>query len=530
MVAQIPSLEELLRLSLPGAVTWLATKPDSETNVDWVVSDIADAKPGDLLLIPAGQFSLSLLNECREHGVSVILCLGKPSDLQSGIPDQFSLGYITLGQEGRREIKKAMLTMLVNQRVALVERGARIHAQLSQMEAEGEGLLGLVKAMADLSMRGVLLQDKRGQILAHCPASSLVEIWQDILQQLDNLNSLPGELLDRKRAGSKPTVLSQDIPGGLVRLVMPITVGEVARGYLSLIGIKAEFDTLDYLVIEQGGLVCAIEMARNKAIRETEKRLKGDLLSAILQENLSPRDASLWVQSMGLDLNHAHVALRFAWEGQSPPSRRRLETIINGEITRQNVKAIVNPMGSEVICFCQVSRDINRPESALDLGRKILELASVEYPEIKVRCGVGMPAVELEDWRASFTQAGQALEMARRLKEDQPFYFSDLSVYRLLFQIEHSPELIAFQEEILGTLLATEGASELIHTLEAFFAHNGNLSQTAEALYIHRNTLTYRMERIHAITHLDIDKPENRLAAQLALYIYRMTSPALKPK
>lgn len=529
MVAQTPSLRELLRLSLRDPVAWLTVKPGPDVSVGWVATSTDEASADDLLLLPAAQLTDRLLAELVAKGAKVILCVGEPTGLVNPIPNGLYLGLVPQ-HDDIRTIKKGMLTMLINQRVALMERGARIHAQLSQLEVEGKGLEGLVNAMADASMRGVLLQDKRGQILAHHPSSGLQEIWGDILKQLENLNSLPAELLDRKRAGSRPSILSQDIPGNLLRLVTPITVGEVARGYLSLVGFKEDLDTLDYLVIEQGGLVCAIEMARNKAIRETEKRLKGDLLTAILQKNLSSRDASLWLQSMGLDLNHAHTAVRFAWEGESPPSRRRLETIINGEISRQNLKAIVHPMASEVICICQVSSETNRPELALSLGRRVLELARKEYPDTPCRCGVGTPAPELEDWRSSFSQAGQALEMARRFKEDQPFYYADLSVYRLLFQIEHSPELIAFQEEILGPLLATESASELIHTLEAFFAHNGNLSQTAEALYIHRNTLTYRMERIAAITQLDLDKPENRLAAQLALHIHRMTAPASKLK
>jgi purine catabolism regulator len=41
-------------------------------------------------------------------------------------------------------------------------------------------------------------------------------------------------------------------------------------------------------------------------------------------------------------------------------------------------------------------------------------------------------------------------------------------------------------------------------------------------LYVHRNTLIYRMDRIAAITHLDLDQPEDRLALQLALRIHRM--------
>jgi len=73
--------------------------------------------------------------------------------------------------------------------------------------------------------------------------------------------------------------------------------------------------------------------------------------------------------------------------------------------------------------------------------------------------------------------------MARRFKSSKPLYFPDLSVYRLLLQIEHNPELIAFQEETMGKLLSHESGDELIRTLEAVFDHKGNLSQAAEALY-----------------------------------------------
>ena len=95
-------------------------------------------------------------------------------------------------------------------------------------------------------------------------------------------------------------------------------------------------------------------------------------------------------------------------------------------------------------------------------------------------------------------------------------------MYRLLFQFEHNPELIAFQEEILGPLLAYDGGRELLLTLESYFEHNGNMTQTAEALFIHRNTLIYRLERIAEIADLDMDKPQTRLAAHLALHISRM--------
>jgi purine catabolism regulator len=201
---------------------------------------------------------------------------------------------------------------------------------------------------------------------------------------------------------------------------------------------------------------------------------------------------------------------------------RRLETLVNGEISRQGVTAIVNVLEDQVICFCEVTPGQVRPDEALNLGRSIIDRGILTYPDARPRCGIGTPAQSLEDWLNSFRQAGQALEMSQRLAETRPLFFPDLSVYRLLLQIDGSPELKAFQHEILGPLLEHDNGKELIRTLEVYFERNGNLKKTAHTLYIHRNTLIYRLERIHEITGLDLDNPETRLALQLTLHIHKM--------
>ena len=521
MTASSSTLKELFRLSFSEPVTWLSGKSQENRTVNWVSLEVHDVQPGDLLLLPASQVDDRILIRAQRLNAAAVLCLGNLPEDEVSLPEGFPI-VVATEERDIRNAQRMLLTILINQRATLMERGVRIHNQLSQLAAQGTGLEGLAGVMGDISGRGILVQDKRLQILAERPSPALVAIWEDVLKQLTNPDSLPEVLRDRKQAGRQSILLTQNIPGNLARIVTPITVGEVARGYLSLIGLSGELDTLDQLVAEQGALVCAIEMARTKAVREAEKRLRGDLLTALLEENLPPRDARLWAQTMGLDLSQAHSALRFSWDGPSPPSRRRLETLVNGEIARQDLKVILSPMGSEVICFCQVPFEAGRPETALAFAQAVMDQELREFPEVQARCGIGTPARDLSEWRTSFRQAGQALEMARRLGERKPLYFSDLSVYRLLMQIEHNPELATFQEEILGPLLAYEGGQELIRTLEAYFEHNGNLSQSADALFIHRNTLIYRMERIAGITNLDLDKPETRLAVQLALHIYRM--------
>jgi DNA-binding PucR family transcriptional regulator len=62
-----------------------------------------------------------------------------------------------------------------------------------------------------------------------------------------------------------------------------------------------------------------------------------------------------------------------------------------------------------------------------------------------------------------------------------------------------------------------EHNSDLIRTLSVFFDMNANASETAERLFLHRNSLAYRLDRIRQITGLDLKSPETRLALQLGL-------------
>lgn len=515
------TLHQLLRLGLAQNYTWLSEKPDPSPRVKWVVSAVDQVQPGDVLLIAGQDLTHGILKKTQEYGAAALVLIGAPPTGVTSTPPAFPVVSLPQGTD-HREVHRSFLNILVNQRTYLLERGIRIHARLSKLAAEGEGLAGLAQAMADLSGRGVIIQDKRLGILAEYPSTLLLSIWENVLDLLAEKIQLPEKLSDRKKAGKTDFILRQTLQDGLERIVAPISVGGVARGFLSLIDLDQQLDDLDHLVAEQGALVCAIEMARAKAVREAEKRLKGDLLTALLQENITPRDANLWVQSMGMDLEQAHVALRFAWDAPTPPSMRRLETLLNGEVTRQGVKVLIEVLGSEIVCICQVSASSGRPEEAIQLANAVAEIAKQEFPQVPMRGGIGRQVGNLSLWGDSFRQAGQALEMARRLQVRKPQYFPDLSVDRLLLQLEHHPDLKAFQEEILGLLLAYEGGGDLIKTLEVYFEHNGTVSQAAEALFVHRNTLVYRMERIAEITGLDLENTETRLAVQLALRIYHI--------
>ena len=515
------SFSHALRLAFSYTTSWLSP-PQGDLPLTWVVAAKEDIQPGDIWVLPANTLSDDLMAEAITRQAAGIIAVGQPPARSLHYPVGLPVALIAREESDLRLVQKELLTLLLDQRSALVERGARINHQLSQQAAGGGGLEGIAATLSSITSRGVIIQDKRLGILAYHVTSAFSDAWDGLLQLAGAPDFIPEALRDRKRVASQVGLVVTDLPGGLERLIAPIMVSEVARGYISLVGLAGQLDALDQVAIEQGAQVCAVEMARIKSIHETEKRLRGDLLSALLEENLSPCDARLWIQALGMDPDQPCVALRFAWDAPNPPSRRRLETLVNGEIARLSAQVIASPLGVEVICFYILPTNTHRPDAALTLAEAILNQARLEFPQVPLYCGVGTPATDLSAWRTSFRQAGQAMELSWRLDVRKPSYFLDLSVFRLLMQIEHSPELIAFQEEILGPLLAHEGSEDFLRTLSAYFEHNANLSQTAEALFIHRNTLLYRMERIASITGLDMELPETRLAAQLALHIYRM--------
>jgi len=514
------SFSTLLRLAVQDRVQWVIGK-DADIQVSWVMINPEMARGGEAALLPAANLTPEKAAAAVGYGIAAIAVLG---DLKG--PENYRDIKIPLaclpGQLDYQDTYRLLLTILINQRAHLMEWGNNLNARLTHLAAEGAGLQSIVDLMSEISGRGVVLQDKRMDVLAFKLPSLFPVSWEALVETMDKRETLPEILQDRTTAGQQNFLLTQNLSGDVSRLVAPINVSGKARGYLSIIGLERELDSLDHILIEQGAEVCAMEMSRSKSVREAEKKLKGDWLMALLQGELSPRDARLWTEDIGLDFSQAQVCMRFSWDASAHPSFRRLETLINAEVGRIQYPVLVAQLETEVVCFCQVPERATRPEIAITLGRSVLDKAGLNYPDSNPRCGIGTPVADLNEWNDSFRQAGQALEMAKRLSENRPLFFPDLSVYRLLMLIEHSSEVKTFYEELLGPLLSYDNGEELIRTLDAYFERNGNLKKTANALYIHRNTLLYRLERIQEITGLDLDDPETRLALQLTLRIHKM--------
>jgi len=529
------SVQDLLRMALPVGTTVVAGQAGMGRRVKWV--SVLNTRPpafpdlagGELALISLDAMRLlsdkltlaSLIHDLSEMEVAAIAVAGEIGTPAIDAANEREIPLLHLPDTAQlRAIEKQVGQLLIGNPVAPEERGREVREQLLQLSTENRGLQALTAALADLVGKTVVVQDKRLHTLAAAGPLTGSSIWPAIEDALYDVNPLPALFRDRMEvAQASPDPVAIPLPRmELRRLVAPIVAGKMGRGFLSLVFEEgASVDAFDVAFARHGAAVCALEMAKEKAIREAQKRVQGNVLEQFLGGMINENEALLRLTRLGYQPDQVYSTLYIGGMRENQPTARQIEALCNEQASALGFGALVQPYGSEVIVFCE-GDEANARDLALAVQGRVMERYNAQ-----VAVGMGRPAVDLPAWRDSFHQAVAAYRTAQQWRLTTPLAFSDMGVYRLLSLLAGSPELSKFYNETLGELANDNpNSAEFLTTLEAFFEEHGNLTRTAKRLHVHRNTLLYRMERIREISGLELDNPDTRLAVHLALRIRRI--------
>jgi purine catabolism regulator len=493
------------------------------------------ARPNDLVIVPPKvqaeltpetiSDQLAPLAELPVAGLVGFTELGEDTE---SIADSLNLTLLIVpSTTSLREIHQSIALLLLDRQAATSERAMQLYRQLSAMSREGQGLAAMTEVMSKLTGNIVAVQDKRLEIQAISWPSTTNVDRDALIAALQLRDALPPVLRNRKAAArSRQTYWQQLLPiENMGRLISPIISGDRARGYLSVIGPATELDMLDSLTVEHGAAACALEMAKAKAVSEAKKALRGDFLEGLLAGTLPKKEIERLEGRLDHNTREPHAVMVVSWLDTPAPSLRRLETSVHWVLSNHPRTALVHIYGNTHLVIFQALKNAEDMDSARQLGRRIQEQIKTEFPESMIIGGISGPAQMLSDWPATYDEALQAMQLGNRLRlTNQIVEFSSLGIYRLLYDLEENPKVRAFTDEIIGPLIDydEQNRGSLVKTVEAYFAHHGNISQTAESLFVHRNTLLYRMERIQELTNLQLEQSNMRLALHLALKLRQL--------
>ncbi|MEV6426599.1 helix-turn-helix domain-containing protein [Nocardia sp. NPDC051463] len=150
-----------------------------------------------------------------------------------------------------------------------------------------------------------------------------------------------------------------------------------------------------------------------------------------------------------------------------------------------------------------------------ELLRSVHDLVHSCDPGSGLHLGIGSAAGTDEELRDSLIRSNHARRAATALGRDLAAS-EDLTTLNELLAGVPAPVRAAFSARVLGAL-TEPGVAGLRETLAAFLDHNGSWTKTADALYLHVNTVHYRIERIEKLTGRDLSRLEDRLDLRAAL-------------
>ena len=138
---------------------------------------------------------------------------------------------------------------------------------------------------------------------------------------------------------------------------------------------------------------------------------------------------------------------------------------------------------------------------------------------LKARVAYGTIVKELRELSKSYKEARMALDVGKIFYSAQSVHSYDtLGIGRLIYQLPANLCKL-FIDEIYGPELPKEVDEEILHTAEVFLENNLNVSETARQLYIHRNTLVYRIEKLKSATGLDVRVFDDALTFKIATMV-----------
>jgi hypothetical protein len=400
-----------------------------------------------------------------------------------------------------------------------LERAIFLQRELSRTAFDAPGMGPLAERLADLVNRPVMVLDPALRPLA-------VSGWPDELQP-------DGRWLDD---GQREIWWRRGRDRGDRPALAVIAVGSHLGGYLAVWDGAEPLDEIDARAIEHAATIFALEMLHERTAYELEARLKGDLLRDLSSGvDHDDRDVNRMLADLGYTIAgpwrfvQVHASWRrppgnpqIRWPDEVQMPQARLYPAVQRICLDVAGAAAVVPWRSGFLLLLpaapdNLARDL---DVAADLLARVHAAAGQVGPGARVHLAISSPVRTARELGHGLHEADQALELARRLGiADRPLAFEHLGVYRILLDGGGSQHRRDFVEDALGPLARydAERGTQLVPTLRAYVQADYNANQTARQLYVHANTLAYRLRTIRRLLGGDPARGDLRLTVELAL-------------
>jgi purine catabolism regulator len=417
-------------------------------------------------------------------------------------------------------------------RMGVTNRGEGLYPVLLNLVLQENGLDALVVAVSEFVRSTVVILDNKFNTLVSSDDLSRCS-FEGIKNQLQEglNNSCEGRLIELDEGG-RPLVCIQ-----------PVRAGADILGYLCILDESQRISALDTIAVEQAALVIALDFQKRLAVEEIERRYLNDFVRDLLEGRIESRASAMHRANIyKWDLTKPQVlfAIRLVTQGGHGVSHtsieakmyylQKLEKVIRGAmITHSEIRYLVAYLGDVNAILL-----IPKAEGVAAIKQESIKIAKYLIPQLQggidkkhleVKIGISRVCNDVFSLPAAFREAREAIQMNVEMDSSSEIvHYDDLGINRLLLRVTDLEEMEKYCEEHLGELIRydKDHRANLLKTLSVVIETDGNLKDAAQKLFIHYNTLRYRIRRIKEVAGIEFSSWRKVARVVLAIQAYHI--------
>ena len=263
------------------------------------------------------------------------------------------------------------------------------------------------------------------------------------------------------------------------------------------------------------GKIAAFQI-QNLLVAYKERFDKDNFIKNLLLDNLLLVDIYNRAKKLHIDTDVRRIV--FIIETKNEKDTNALETVRN--IFSAKTKDFITAVDEKNIILVKEVKSNESYDDMNKIAKVIVDMLNTEAMS-SVHVSFGTIVNEIKEVSRSYKEAKMALDVGKIFYENTDIIaYSNLGIGRLIYQLP-LPLCKMFIREIFDGKSPDEFDEETLTTINKFFENSLNVSETSRQLYIHRNTLVYRLDKLQKSTGLDLRVFEDAITFKIALMVVK---------